>query len=181
MKLIDVDDAQPLLERGGILAYPTEAIYGLGCNAYHQRAVESILSLKGRGGKKGFIVLIAEWSQLPPLIGPISEAQHARVRATWPGFVTWIFPAASTLPEWMSGADSTIAIRMSAHPIAHALASVSPIISTSANLTGHPPAMTVEDIHQQFPSGIDAIVTGQLGSFLQPSAIYDVQSGRQLR
>lgn len=178
---LPVDEARPILQRGGVLAYPTEAVYGLGCDAFNQTAVESIHSLKGRDSNKGFIVLIADWSQLPALIGSITEEQHACVRATWPGFVTWIFPAAAALPRWITGDQNTIAIRMSAHPIAHALAMASPLISTSANLSGQPPAITAEQILQQFPTGIDAIVEGALGSFSKPSEIYDVQSGLRLR
>lgn len=183
MKLnkLPIDKAPPILQRGGILAYPTEAVYGLGCDAFNQTAVESICSLKQRDRHKGLIVLIADWSQLPDLIAPLTEEQLARVQATWPGFVTWIFPAAPTLPHWISGDHDSIAIRMSAHPIAHGLATHFPIISTSANRSGHPPAMTEEDIAQQFPTGIDAIVEGVLGRFSKPSEIYDVQSGQRLR
>lgn len=181
MKLINVNDAHPILQRGGILAYPTEAIYGLGCDAFNQTAVESIYSLKEREGKKGFIVLISNWAQLTELTEAVTDEQHARISATWPGFVTWIFQAAPTLPRWLVGDQNTIAIRMSAHPTAHALATASPIISTSANLSGQPPAKTAEEIQQQFTTGIDAIVQGSLGSFSQPSPIYNVQSGLRLR
>lgn len=181
MKLIKINEVAPILRQGGVLAYPTEAVYGLGCDAYNQTAVELIRSLKGRESNKGFIVLIADWSQLSALIAPLTEEQHARVHATWPGFVTWVFPAAPQLPRWISGDQNTIAIRMSTHPIARALATLSPLISTSANFTGQSPAVTQEQIIQQFPTGIDALVEGTLGSCSKPSKIYDLQSGRRLR
>lgn len=176
-----IDEALPILQRGGILAYPTEAVYGLGCDAFNRAAVESIHSLKGREIHKGLIVLIADWSQLPDLIAPITEKQLTRVQATWPGFVTWVFPASPALPRWISGGQDSIAIRMSAHPIAHALAAMSPLISTSANRSGKAPAITEEEISQYFPEGIDAIVEGTLGGFSRPSDIYDVRSGQRLR
>ncbi len=181
MLTLCVEEARPMLERGGILAYPTEAVYGLGCDPFNQTAIESIHALKGREADKGFIVLIAEWKQLFPLIAPVSEKQLATVRATWPGFVTWVFPREPSLPEWISGKKNSIAIRMSAHPIAQALSASAPIISTSANLSGHPPATTIEQLLHQFPTGIDALVQGTLGGLNQPSPIYDVLSGKQLR
>ncbi len=178
---IDVNQALPILQRGGILAYPTEAVYGLGCDPFNQAAVESICALKGRETNKGFIVLIADWTQLFSLIAPISDEQLALVRATWPGFVTWIFPRAPSLPKWICGEHDSIAIRMSAHPIAQELTAASPVISTSANRSGRPPVATTEQLVQQFPEGIDALVRGALGGFKQPSPIYDVRSGKQLR
>lgn len=176
-----VDEASSLVQQGGIIAYPTEAVYGLGCDPFNQASVEAIQALKGRGAEKGFILLIADWSQLFLLTAPITDEQLARVRATWPGFVTWIFPKAPSLPEWLTGGQDTVAIRMSAHPIARALAMKQPLVSTSANLSGQPPAKNEAELLCQFPKGIDALIQGQLGGFMQPSAIYDVRSNHRLR
>jgi len=175
------NEVDKLVQQGGILAYPTEAVYGLGCDPFNQASVEAIQALKGRGAEKGFILLIADWSQLFPLIAPINDEQLARVRATWPGFVTWIFPKAPSLPEWLTGGQDSVAIRMSAHPVAHALAMKQPIVSTSANLSGQPPAKNETELLHHFPKGIDALIQGQLGEFIQPSAIYDVRSNQRLR
>lgn len=177
---VSVEAATRILQQGGIIAYPTEAIYGLGCSFFNSNAVAAIQALKGREENKGFIVLIADWPQLFPLIGAVSDEQLQRVRATWPGFVTWVFPKAPSLPKWLENQDS-IAIRMTAHPIAKALAAQGPIISTSVNRSGHPPIMTEVELWLQFPRGIDALVQGPLGSFTQPSEIYDVCSGLRLR
>lgn len=181
MLKLPVEEARPLLQHGGIIAYPTEAVYGLGCDPFNRQSVEEIQTLKGRDAEKGFILLIADWPQLFPLINPITEEQLARVRQTWPGFVTWVFPKAPTLPEWITGGRDSIAIRMSTHPIARALSTFQPILSTSANLSGEAPACSEEALLKQFPTGIDALISGQLGRMSKPSPIYAIQDGRQLR
>lgn len=176
-----INEVRTFLKQGKIIAYPTEAIYGLGCDPYNQQAVEKLLTLKQRPISKGFIVLIASWDQLFPLIAPVPEDCLKRVRETWPGPVTWVFPKASLISPWLSGEHSGIAIRMSAHPIAHQLCLEGPVVSTSVNISGYPPARTIEEICTQFPTGIDAIVAGDLGGANQPSAIYDVLTGMRLR
>ncbi len=178
---LSIREAKPVLSRGGILAYPTEAVYGLGCDPFNQAAVESIITLKGRDAHKGFILLIADWSQLTPLINPVTQEQLAEVHTTWPGFVTWIFPKAPSIPHWITGGRDSIAIRMSTHPVAKALSAEAPILSTSANLSGQHPAVSLDGLLQQFPTGIDALVEGSLGSFTKPSDIYDVRTGLKIR
>jgi L-threonylcarbamoyladenylate synthase len=181
LQIIDPDQAVPLLRQGRILAYPTEAVYGLGCDPFNQTAVESLIRLKGRPQHKGFIVLISDWTQLEALIQPIADQHLVQVKATWPGPVTWIFPKASRVPVWLTGGEETIAIRMTAHPIARALCVDHPLVSTSANLSGKLSARSELELLQQFPKGIDALVAGELGGRHQPSAIYDACTGYQLR
>lgn len=182
MQIIDhISEAMPLLRLGKVIAYPTEAVYGLGCDPYNQKAVEKILLLKQRSVSKGLIILISEWFQLDSLIEKLSDALLDPVRETWPGPVTWIFPKSNSIPSWLSGNQESIAIRMSAHPIARALCQHGPIVSTSANLSGEKPATSFVELCQQFPSGIDAFLTGDLGGASQPSAIYEVLTRRRLR
>ena len=182
MKVItQVGDARELLKKGGIIAYPTEAVYGLGCAPFNQQAVEKILALKHRTKSKGFILLIADWSQLTPLIAPVSGVLLEAVQATWPGPVTWVFPKSNIIPDWLSGQHDGIAIRMSAHPVARKLSVDEPVLSTSANISGHDPAIDFLGLCEQFPQGIDAVLTGDLGGLSQPSAIFDVLSGKRLR
>ena len=182
MRIIScINEAQLLLKKGKIIVYPTEAVYGLGCDPFNGESVNKMLALKQRSANKGFIILIADWSQLLPLISEIPEQLLGAVKATWPGPVTWLFPKATTVPDWVSGAHNSIAIRMSAHPVAKALCSEGPIISTSANISGHDPAMTPAEIHLQFPQGVDALIEGALGGASQPSTIYDVLTGQRLR
>ena len=177
-----LDDAGHCLRAGGLIAYPTEAVYGLGCDPFNEEAVTKLLALKMRPMEKGLILLIADWQQLSALISDVSLDKMAAVRATWPGPVTWIFPKSTTIPVWLSGHHPGIAIRMSAHPVAHALCvSFGAIVSTSANIAGRDPARDISDLHHQFPKGIDALVPGGLGNERNPSAIYDVLSGKRLR
>lgn len=176
-----VCDARELLKIGKILAYPTEAVFGLGCDPFNQEAVERLIALKQRPESKGFIVLISNWLQLRSLIGSVSDAQLKKVRATWPGPVTWIFPKSPQLPNWLTGEHDGIAIRMSAHPVARSLCLEMPIVSTSANMSGQSPAKSRIDLQLQFPHGIDAVVAGELGDSLSPTSIFDVVTNQQIR
>lgn len=175
------EDAKRLLQRGGILAYPTEAVFGLGCDPFNAVAIEKIMSLKGRGADKGFIILISNWHQLIPLINPITDEQLASVRSTWPGFTTWIFPVSPTLPRWITGGKSTIAIRMTDHPIAKALCTDFPIISTSANRSGEPPIRDQTTLQLEFSLEVDALMQGELGPYSTPSTIIDVLTNLRVR
>lgn len=182
MKIIsEFNEARQFLDDGKIIAYPTEAVYGLGCDPFNQLAVERILALKQRPVSKGFILLIADWPQLVPLVSDVPEHLLHAVRNTWPGPVTWVFPKSTIIPNWLSGDQNTVAIRMSAHPIARRLCVDRPVVSTSANISGHEPAVDIQGLGAQFPDGIDAVLAGNLGDACQPSAIYDVLSGQRLR
>ncbi len=182
MKIINqLDEARQFLKQGKILAYPTEAVYGLGCDPFNEEAVDKLLGLKHRIRSKGLIILIADWSQLDPLISAIPHDRLDFVRRTWPGPVTWVFPKSMVIPEWLCGHHHTIAIRMSAHRVARELCKDGPIISTSANISGQPPAVDVASLYTAFPRGVDALLSGPLGGSEQLSAIYDVLSGQQLR
>jgi len=182
MKIIyQVDEALPYLKMGCILAYPTEAVYGLGCDPFNEKAVNTLLKLKQRERGKGLILLISDWAQLELLKGTVPEDRLNAVRETWPGPITWIFPKSAMIPEWICGDHSSIAVRMSAHPMARALCKEGPIVSTSANIAGNPPAMDEASVHHAFPEGIDVVLSGPLGGNKQPSMIYDVLKGNRLR
>ncbi|WP_133128291.1 L-threonylcarbamoyladenylate synthase [Legionella nagasakiensis] len=182
MKIINqLKTARKLLSQGKIIAYPTEAVYGLGCDPFNQLAVERLLALKQRSVNKGLIVLIADWTQLEPLVGFVPDTLLMNVRKSWPGPVTWVFPKSNLIPDWLCGDHDTIAIRMSAHPVARQLCLASPVVSTSANVSGQLPARHLKSLSLQFPEGVDALLTGELGGENQPSAIFEVLSGQRLR
>ncbi|PJD90619.1 MAG: threonylcarbamoyl-AMP synthase [Legionella sp.] len=180
-RLDDVCQAVTELPLGHVFAYPTEAVYGLGCDMFHQPAVERILALKDRPMHKGLIVLIAEWSQLFPLIGDVPLSKLDAIKETWPGPTTWVFPKSSLVPVWVSGEHPTIAIRMTAHPIARQLCERGPIVSTSANPQGQEPARSLASLDHMFPVGLDGVVMGALGVELQPSSIFDALTHQQFR
>ncbi|MDP3562685.1 MAG: L-threonylcarbamoyladenylate synthase [Legionellaceae bacterium] len=177
----NLDKARESIYQGNILAYPTEAVYGLGCDPFNEQAVLRILSLKHRLVGQGLIVLISQWSQLFPLIGTVTDSAMETIRATWPGPTTWVFPKSTLVPTWVSGHHPSIAIRMTTHPVAAQLCQDGPLVSTSANIHGQEPARSLEELENQFPSGIDAVVLGSLGQAKKPSSIYDALTGEQLR
>lgn len=167
-----------------IFAYPTEAVYGLGCNPFDQAAVNRIIHLKGRSESQRFIVIASDWEQIVPLIQPdINPDLLTPVKTSWPGPVTWVFPAAQNTPAWLINSDNTIALRITAHPIAQALCRMAGhlLISTSANFTGQPPCKTYEETAQIFAHHVDQIISGEVNLSLKPTPIRDVLTGDFLR
>lgn len=184
MQLIKhIKQACALLDAGKVIAYPTEAVYGLGCDAFNQQAVLRILNLKKRPKEKGLIVLIADWEQLWPLIdeNKVPKVRFEALKKSWPGPVTWVFPKASTVPDWITGAHEGIAIRMTAHPVARALCQNGPIISTSANLAGEEPVREIQDLDEIFPDGVVGVLEGALGNQMTVSPMYNILDGALLR
>lgn len=176
-------DAAAAIRAGGIVAYPTEGVWGLGCDPANEEAVERLIALKGRDAGKGLILLAAEEGQLAPWIAPFNPAMANRVRGTWPGPVTWIVPARADCPGRLTGGRATLAVRITAHPPARALcvAAGTALVSTSANPSGHPPLAGAKDLRETFGSALDAILEGPLGGLGGPTEIRDLQTGRILR
>ena len=179
----DIATALNLLDAGEVLAYPTEAVYGFGCDMFNEAAVLRILALKKREKAKGLIILVANWAQLWPLIDKkaVPDARLAVIQKSWPGSVTWIFPKSIQAPEWITGQHEGIAIRMTAHPIAHALCQHGPIVSTSANLAGMPPCREMDKLRHFFLEGIAGVVIGELGQAKTVSQVYDAVHGKLIR
>jgi len=180
-RLDDIEQALRELRAGLVLAYPTEAVYGLGCDPFQPDSVARIVTLKGRSLDKGLILLISKWSQLFSLIGDVPPARLDVVKKTWPGPVTWVFPKSATVPDYLCGSHDTIAVRMTAHPVAQQLCQFDPIVSTSANPQGKEPARSLQALEHFFPKGVDGVVMGALGVENQPSAIYDALTDERLR
>ena len=174
--------AARVLRAGGVVAYPTESVYGLGCDPRNAEAVARVLRLKGRSTAKGFILIAADPSQLAGLVQTSGQGWGLAC-ATWPGFVTWALPAARSAPPWLTGDRGTVAVRVTAHPVAKALclAFGGPLVSTSANRSGRPPARSALGVRRTFPRGLDLIVPGALGTEPRPSPIIDGATGRPLR
>lgn len=169
---------------GGVIAYPTEAVFGLGCDPLCGAAVERLLELKGRQAAKGLILIAADLVQLQPFIGDLPPVREAEIRASWPGPVTWIIPARPGIPDWLSGGRTTLAVRVTAHPGAAALcrACGSALVSTSANLSGQSPARTRPQVFRRLGRNtLDYVVPGLVGGDRKPSSIRDAISGAVLR
>lgn len=167
------------LQQGHIIAYPTEAIYGLGCDPFNEYAVLRLYELKKRDPVKGYILVASNWQQIEPLILPLTTEQSERVNATWPGPVTWVFPAAQTTPKWLVSQNNTIALRLTAFPIVQTLCQQfgKPLVSTSANLSGQVPVKTSLEVEQSFGNSIDYILPGIVGGLEGPTPIRDVITG----
>ncbi len=170
------------LNLGGIIAYPTEAVFGLGCLPEDVNAVARILSLKGRAVRKGLILVAASLEQFDSYVDYPDNDLRRRVSASWPGAVTWVLPATANVPGWVTGYKGTVAVRVSAHPIVQALCNkVGVIVSTSANPTRKSPAMNAFKVRSYFGDKIDYILPGNTGSKTLPTEIRDAISGKVLR
>ena len=171
------------VQRGGVIAYPTEAVYGLGCDPAQLAAVQRVLTLKQRPAHKGLILIAADFDQLAPYLLSLDSVTHARVMATWPGAVTWILPAQPHVSPLIRGEHDTLAVRVSAHPTCRALCLRlgHPLISTSANLSTLPPARDAQAVAAQFGTLLDGIVDAPVGGQAQPTEIRQGLTGEIVR
>jgi L-threonylcarbamoyladenylate synthase len=182
---LNVPSAVALLIRGGVLAYPTEAVWGLGCIPFDGEAVHRLLAIKRRPVEKGLILVAAEVAQLAAVADwdALPDARREAVLASWPGPNTWVVPASAAVPAWVSGGRDSIAVRVSAHPVVAALCRAlgGPIVSTSANLTGEPPAFRREALSPALLALVDGVCEGETGGLAAPTAIRDARTGEVLR
>ncbi len=172
------------LATDSVIAYPTEAVWGLGCNPWSEFAVDTILALKQRPVEKGLILVAGSVDQIRFLLDPLPEAMRLQATDQWPGPVTCVIPdLRRQIPDWVRGDHSTIAVRVSAHPLVRQLCGLAgmPLVSTSCNPAGRPPARSALHVQRYFPAGIDLVVSGALGHSRKPSTIVDISTGQRLR
>ena len=171
------------MQHGGVIAYPTEAIYGLGCDPVNPDAVYRLLAMKQRAVEKGLILVAASIEQLLPYMQPLSAEQLQRLQQSWPGPNTWVVPARPEVPAWIRGQHDTLAVRVSAHPVVQALCQhfAGPIISTSANRAGQPPAHNALQVRLRLVDQPDMILHAPLGGADKPTEIRDLITGKILR
>ena len=171
-----------VIHSGGVIAYPTEAVWGLGCHPLHSAAVERLLWLKQRPMEKGLILVAADIQQFDFLLWDLPAGQMAKLQLSWPGPNTWLVPHQGRLPHWVTGNHATVALRVSDHPLVRQLCrACGPLISTSANPAGRPPARNRLRIEQYFHGQLDDIVPGPLGVQRNPSIIRDLQTDSIIR
>lgn len=169
------------IQRGGVIAYPTESCFGLGCNPLDPQGLKAILRLKGRPQRKGMIVVAASLDQVRPLLRPLSGADEAKLMHYWPGPYTFLLPAARRVLPLLRGKHPTLAVRITAHPATVALCrSLGPLVSTSANRSGKPSIRDARNCRRQFGQAVQ-VITGRVGRARKPSTIIDFASGRVLR
>jgi len=183
--VVSVEQAVQALKAGQVIAYPTEAVFGLGCDPDNEQAIRHLLDLKGRSETKGLIIIASDISELTNYLNQemITEEMWARVKETWPGPYTWLMPASTSVSELLTGEHDTIAVRVTAHPIASELCRqfTKPIVSTSANFSGQAAARTVEEVRQQFLDQIEFVVAGKVDKDASPSEIRDLLTNKVIR
>lgn len=172
------------LQAGGVVAYPTEAVYGLGCDPADGHAVAALLTLKRRDPDKGLILIASRVAHLHPWLAdaPIPQA----VLDSWPGPNTWLLPSDPLTPAWITGGRSKVAVRVTAHPVAAALCEAfgGAIVSTSANRDGQPPARSATQVRARFgaeATDLADILPGPVARGARPTAIRDAESGEVIR
>jgi L-threonylcarbamoyladenylate synthase len=178
-----IAEAVRAMRAGGVVAYPTEAVWGLGCDPLNENAVDRLFALKERPRHLGVLLIAARYEQVRDWIGAVPQPALDRALATWPGPHTWILPRSERVPVWISGGHAGIALRITAHPVAAALCEAwgGPLVSTSANRHSSPPARTSAMLRDAFSDSLDAIVEGELGGLERPTPIRDAISGDVVR
>lgn len=181
--LLDTAAAVEQLHAGHIIAYPTEAVFGLGCDPRNEAAVRKLLALKGRPESAGFVLIASEFSQIEPWIAETDPSLLQKAMQTWPGPITWLFPRAAGVPDYVAGNHATVAVRITAHEPSRALCTAfgSALISSSANHTAAKPARSASEVEDYFGHFIGGILTGPLGGSERPSEIRDLVTGKVIR
>lgn len=182
---LTIAEAARALRHGAVIAYPTEAVWGLGCDPFDQAAVTRLLACKQRPLAKGLILIAGALDQLDGLLDwdALPNDRRAAVVASWPGPHTWVVPASARVPPWITGAHAGVAVRVSAHPVVVALCAAfgGPLVSTSANPAAAAPPKTLSDFDPALRAALDGLVAGDSGGLDRPTGIRDARSGAQLR
>jgi L-threonylcarbamoyladenylate synthase len=175
--------ARQVIHSGGVIAYPTEAVFGLGCHPLDGSAIARLLMLKQRPMHKGLILIADKFERLRPYLADLPSSVVQRMLQSWPGPTTWLAPAAENIPRWLTGRHATLAIRVTGHPLAANLCRVSqtPLVSTSANLSQRQPARTALQVRLRCGGGVDLVLHGETGGLDRPSVIRDAQTGGLFR
>ncbi len=178
---LQIRQAASAIRNEGVICYPTESVFGLGCDPLSYEAVDIILQLKQRPVDKGLILIASRIEQLAPYV-LLSSAQRTQLlEQTSP--ITWLVSKSAVTPPWISGQHSKVAIRLSKHPVVQALCDQlnSAIVSTSANPSTQTAAKTLLRVKQYFPDELDYYLNGELGDVGNATPIIDMQSGAIIR
>lgn len=176
--------ATQALSDGRVLAYPTEAVWGLGCDPWDECAVHKLLALKSRSVEKGLILISGDIAHFSGLLAGLDDNCQQKLSQSWPGPFTWLVPHRGLVPSWITGQFDTVAIRVSAHPyvraITHAFGGA--IISTSANPQGLEPARFAWQVAKYFRNSTEPVITGgQVGQQRNPSTVRDAITNQLIR
>ena len=181
LSIVTLHKIAQVLADSGVFAYPTEAVYGLGCLPHDAIAVKRLLDIKQRCVSKGLIVVAADLAQLDEWIDRDPAIDWQRIQDSWPGHVSWLLPTTAAAPPWVTGGHSTLAVRVSAHPLVRQLCEhFGPLVSTSANPAGKPPALNRLQVRRYFGDSIFCTPGSLLGAD-KPSQIRDARTFDSIR
>jgi L-threonylcarbamoyladenylate synthase len=157
-----VEQAISILKQGGIVAFPTDTVYGLGACISIAQAVERVYQVKGRPRSMALPLLLADKSQIAQVAYPVPPIAWLLADKFLPGALTMVLPKAKSVPDIITGGGATVAVRIPAHPVPIALARGlgAPIVGTSANLSGKPSSLTAEEVYAQLGDKVDLIIDG---------------------
>ena len=181
--LLNSVEAAESLRKGQVIAYPTEAVFGLGCDPRNEKALTNLLALKLRPASAGLILIGSSFEQFSGWLPELDPEQVAPALQTWPGPVTWLFPRGDDVPDSVAGSHKTLAIRVTAHEPCIELCEAfgGPLVSTSANPHWAPPARSAGEVEDYFGSFLGGILAGPLGRREHASDIRDLATGKPIR
>lgn len=182
--LPQIQTAVDALHGGGVVAYPTEAVFGLGCDPRNEIALQRIIDIKGRDAHKGFILIASNQSQIFEYVEPVNTEQQRQLDENWPGPVTFVMQANENIRgTLLTGFRDTLAVRVSAHPVVIALCEHfgGALVSTSANRSGEPALRLGSEVDNTMGSKLDVIVKAAVGELASPTRIFELASGKKLR
>jgi len=171
------------LHEGGVVAYPTEAVFGLGCDPLNPHAVFKLLALKKRSVDKGLILIAADFSQISSYLKPLPDAVMSKLHDTYQEPTTWLLPTIKTAPKWLTGGHETLAVRLIQHGLAKELCLLAgtAIVSTSANMSGQEPVKTAYQARVKFRNKGVHVINGSIGNAQKPSRIINPLLNKQIR
>lgn len=170
-----------IISHSGVIAYPTESVYGLGCDPLNESATMRILELKNRPIEKGMILIAASLNQLEPFCQLENNEREKILQQTTP--VTWLVRKSSLTPRWICGDHHKVAIRVTQHPVVRSICNYlkGPIVSTSANPAGAQPAKNILEARIYFMNEVDMYLAGKTGQIKSATPIFDIETHQQLR
>lgn len=171
------------LAAGGVVACPTEAVWGLSCDPDNPEAVARLLALKQRPVSKGLILVAAAESEFAALLAPLTDAQRHKLSLSWPGPTTWLVPHRDLVPDWIHGGSDRVALRVTAHAGLARLCAAwgGPLVSTSANPTGSQAPRAGFQVQRYFGADLDAVLPGAVGGAERPTVIRDLVNDQIIR
>ena len=172
--------AAEILRAGGVIVYPAETVYGLGCDPWNLGAWERIVRLKQRDSTRSMLLLADSREMVEEVAGKLGALAARLAEAFWPGSLTLVLRPEFTLPGWLYGPTGGVAFRVTTSPVSRAIIGEfgKPVVSTSANISGEPTVATFEEARRRFGDSVDLVMGSPVPLSGVPSTVVDVASGR---